>query len=460
MLTGRPPVTWIGFRSASDTTGGDGRVDEMGELAFEPLRLSLLGRQALTPSSGCLDQLADTRTGTGGFRMMGAFGSTLLGGSSWMAPRLSLYGFSRMGSALDAVVGTGVTRFERSDLPSCHEPRHEVTRRGSTRPGTLPNSARADLAVFADASASLPRAAPATPHCPVVRAGRCPYGFFPAAELAKREFELLSHGLVARDDEALALEQVGRAGVADGQRIAARAAHRTRNSCKTSRVISNLVERAPGVAQVKWTVVSSKRLGVAVGLLCLLATSSALAQPVMSTGRPPVTWIGFRSASDTTGGDGRVDEMGELAFEPLRLSLLGRQALTPSSGCLDQLADTRTGTGGFRLMAAFGSNLLGGSSWKAPRLSLYGFSRMGCPLDAVVGTGATLTLPLEKNVAFALSGGAIYLPATNPGTSNPAGAAVDVATLRAGIVVRGSDGNSFNFGVDSLVRGVTFGGMF
>jgi hypothetical protein len=203
------------------------------------------------------------------------------------------------------------------------------------------------------------------------------------------------------------------------------------------------------------------RIGSGLCFAALFVPAPALAQPATTTGRPRVTWIQPARPGDATGSAGSPDPMGELALEPLRLSLFGQHALVPTGQCGDQEAETRTAaTGGLRRMAAFGTNLLGGSSWRSPRLSLFGFSRMGCALDAAAGVGMTFTVPLQKNVAFTLSGGALYLPVTNPGLSNPAGAPVRSGTVRAGVVFRRPNGGSFNVGVDTLIRGFTFGGSF
>ncbi len=191
-------------------------------------------------------------------------------------------------------------------------------------------------------------------------------------------------------------------------------------------------------------------------LTVFLVASSAYGQGV-TTSRPQITWIGLGRQGDASGSSGDIDRMGELALEPLRLSLMGNHPLTPVGGCGDGMAEAWTGASTLPAMRAFGTNLLGGgSSWKTPRLSLFGFSRVGCALDSAVGGAATFTVPLKPDVAFVLSAGAIYLPQAPPSTIQPNKS----STVRAGIVIRRANGTSFNVGIDTLVRGVSFGGIF
>lgn len=172
--------------------------------------------------------------------------------------------------------------------------------------------------------------------------------------------------------------------------------------------------------------------------------------PVLSTGLPPITWFHPR----TTGDSASVasDAMGAFAFEPLRLSLLGEHALVPTNQCGDQFVDARVGGSPLLRMGTFGANLVGGSSLRSPRLSLFGFSRMGCALDGAAGAGFTFTLPITRQVAFATSAGAILVPGAPAGSERSSGG------VRMGVVFRGSSGRSFNVGIGN--RGMTFGGRF
>jgi hypothetical protein len=197
-------------------------------------------------------------------------------------------------------------------------------------------------------------------------------------------------------------------------------------------------------------------------LACVSGTTStarAQTQPVM-TSRPTVTWIGFGRPGDTSGSSGHADRMGELAIEPLRLTLFGSHPPMPfnTPGCSDQLAEMRTGSGGSPILKTFATNLIGGpsSSWKTPRLTLFGFSRTGCTFDGAAGGGASFIVPIRNDIFFAAGGGAIFLPATS--TGSPSGS----TAIRADVVFARPGGHSFSIGVGSSkgMSGVNFGGVF
>ena len=204
---------------------------------------------------------------------------------------------------------------------------------------------------------------------------------------------------------------------------------------------------------------SARRVSGALALVLALATAAPARAQVApaSPGRPQVTWLVLGRGGDTR--NGAADRsMQELALEPLRLSLLGRHAVMPADECAGLSSGGKSSYGGLRAMRTVAVNLLDGPSWRSPRLTLFGFSRLGCPLDAAVGGGAALTVPIRPSVSFVLSGGAIYLPATKPGVDNPTGG--PAKSVRADVVFRRPEGRSFNLGVDTLLRGVSFGGVF
>lgn len=181
------------------------------------------------------------------------------------------------------------------------------------------------------------------------------------------------------------------------------------------------------------------------------------ASQFVSVGRPSVAWrtLGSGDAS----GSGAADSTGALAVEPLRLELFGRHA-TPTHGCGDQMAEAATGMSTMRSMTLTGFSIGGASSWRTPRLSLFGFSRFGCVLDAAVGAGVTFTVPVHREIFLSLSGGALYLPATSPGISNGAGGPASSASVHVDVVLRRPDGNAFTVGVATATRGLTFGGLW
>lgn len=189
----------------------------------------------------------------------------------------------------------------------------------------------------------------------------------------------------------------------------------------------------------------------AVGLAVLGEAAPAHADPpASSTGLPRITQASI-GLGDARGSAGVLDAA---TVEPLRLTLLGEHALTPTSQCGDAFVDARAGRSALLQTRAFGGNLLGGTSWRSPRLSLFGFSRAGCAFDGSVGSGIALTLPLTKTVSIMVSGGAIYLPNPLPGTTNRTVSGAG----RIDVVFRRDGGRSFNVGIGN--RGMSFGGVW
>ena len=216
-------------------------------------------------------------------------------------------------------------------------------------------------------------------------------------------------------------------------------------------------------ASVMWGCARWAAAVVSCAIVVVIAPAPCFAQSMMPS-RPPVPWIGLgrRTAGDAAGRPGNTDHVGELALEPLRLSLLGNHPWTPldaMSGCRDQLADVRSGSAPAGFMTTYAMNLLGGPglSWKMPRLTLFGFSRGGCTLDGAAGGGATFIVPFRQDIFFVASAGAIYLPATGPTAT-----AVQSTSMRGDVVFRRPDGRSFSLGLGSSrgLSGIRFGGVF
>ena len=202
----------------------------------------------------------------------------------------------------------------------------------------------------------------------------------------------------------------------------------------------------------------ARSLAASLALAFLFVTSIADAQPV-TTSRPQITWLGLDRTGPKLGDTSQTlnpaDPTGGLAFEPLRLMLLDPFLPTPldtTSGCLDQMSESKTGSLSLPTMRSVGMNVSGASSWRAPRLTLVGFSRAGCTLDGALGGGAAFTVPIRQDILFVLSGGAIFLPTTR--TTNRA--------VRADVVFQRSGGRSFNVGIGTIEGGprVSFGGIF
>jgi hypothetical protein len=177
-------------------------------------------------------------------------------------------------------------------------------------------------------------------------------------------------------------------------------------------------------------------------------TSAVTAVP----GPPPVRWFDPFHVGDALGSPGDDRSMSyDAIFEPLRLSLLGPHVPGPSlSGpCADSLPSAGAVTAaapGFTPQYASAVRLV-------PRLTLYGFSRAGCALDAAAGGGAVVAAPVvEKKVFLVGSAGYVLLP--TPASGRPTvGSAVNVDA----VLLRPND-KSVRLGVGT--RGVTFGGTF
>lgn len=214
----------------------------------------------------------------------------------------------------------------------------------------------------------------------------------------------------------------------------------------------------PGMHLRGWSAVAF--IGLVLAPAPCLAQSITTA-PVTGQGLPPVTWIGLGRPGDASGA-ARGDRIAELAIEPLRLSLLGSHPTVPldaMSPCRDQVADVRSGSPPAGFMATYAMNLLGApGSWRMPRLTLFGFSRVGCTLDGAAGGGASFIVPFRQDIFFVASAGAIHLPATGA-QALPA----SNTSARADVVFRRPDGRSLSVGLGALqhgLRGLSFGGAF
>lgn len=147
-----------------------------------------------------------------------------------------------------------------------------------------------------------------------------------------------------------------------------------------------------------------------------------------------------------------------ILFEPLRLGLMSeipsRAAGEP--GCSDRIETT----GGLTATTA-------GSPMQfmrtvpipfAPRLTLVGFSRAGCPIDAAIAGGLAYVVPLRPSIYFVTSAGALLQPPFGPRPLTV------IPQARADVVLDRGEGRSWTFGVRTS-RGttgpsLTFGGVF
>lgn len=154
--------------------------------------------------------------------------------------------------------------------------------------------------------------------------------------------------------------------------------------------------------------------------------------------------------------DAALPSSPSILFEPLRLGLMSEVAPISAAepGCRDVGAMTGS-------LTASGSGMPTQITRHIPiplfpRLTLVGFSRVGCPVDSAIATGFTYVVPLRPSVFFVTSAGVLLEPAYGPRplTITP--------QARADVVFDRGDGRSWSVGVKSGRAGpsLTFGGIF
>lgn len=190
-------------------------------------------------------------------------------------------------------------------------------------------------------------------------------------------------------------------------------------------------------------------LGAGAAVVLTLASAHAHAQ----VGPPPVRWIG--APSDASGSAGRAAPSSQaILFEPLRLGLLGDIAPMSAGepGCADRVeaAGNATASSSGAPMQALAARAL------APRLTLFGLSRAGCPVDAGIGAGLVYVVPLRPSVFFVAGFGTLVQPRYG---ERPA---IVHTQARADLVFDRGQGRSWNVGLRTTARtaGVSFGGIF
>jgi hypothetical protein len=154
--------------------------------------------------------------------------------------------------------------------------------------------------------------------------------------------------------------------------------------------------------------------------------------------------------------DAALPSSPSILFEPLRLGLMSEVAPLSATepGCSDRIETT----GSLTAMGPGTPMQYMRALPLAPRLTLVGFSRAGCPVDSAIGGGLTFVVPLRPSVFFVTSAGALLQPpyGTRPLTVIP--------QVRADIVFDRGEGRSWSVGVrtDRAAGspGLTFGGIF
>jgi hypothetical protein len=164
-------------------------------------------------------------------------------------------------------------------------------------------------------------------------------------------------------------------------------------------------------------------------------------------GPPQVVWL---SPGDASGAAGNAGHAPSFVLDPIRLALFGDAVPLGSSdpacsGSPEATGTATAATGGFASQRTAAFQLV-------PHLTLVGFSRGGCGLDAAAGGAVVFAMPIRKDVWFAASAGILTLP-----HAGPMGSPVVNRHFRADVVFAQPDGRSLSVGVSK--RGLTFGGV-
>lgn len=187
---------------------------------------------------------------------------------------------------------------------------------------------------------------------------------------------------------------------------------------------------------------------------CASSATRARAQPSPTPtsaftmlGPPHVTWI--FAQGDANGARGDTLGPSSIIFEPIRLALQGSSVPGGHAdpGCRDNNESTGSATAsgpGYPMQHAAALQLV-------PKLTLVGFSRGGCQLDAGIGGALVYATPIRKDIWFVASAGIFHLPHAGPG-----GAPATKLDARVDLVLARPQGRSYAVGVGT--RGVTFGG--
>ena len=145
-----------------------------------------------------------------------------------------------------------------------------------------------------------------------------------------------------------------------------------------------------------------------------------------------------------------------ILFEPLRLGLISEVAPMSANepGCSDRVEMTGSltaATAGMPMQYLRAVRL-------APRLTLIGFSRAGCPIDSAIAGGLTYVVPLRPSMYFVTSAGVLVQPPY--GQVRPL---TVIPQVRADVVFDRGEGRSWSVGVKTNRHGgpsLTFGGIF
>jgi hypothetical protein len=172
-------------------------------------------------------------------------------------------------------------------------------------------------------------------------------------------------------------------------------------------------------------------------------------------GPPRVTWL--FTQGDANGGRGDTLGPSSTIFEPIRLALLTVPKGFSEPGCKDSAAGAASASSpGFAMQHAAGLPLQ-----LVPKLTLFGFSREGCQLDAGIGGALVYATPVAKDITFVASTGIFHLPHGGPnGTSM-----TTAEHARIDLVLTRPKGRSYSVGIgqgsntlSGTITRITFGG--
>ena len=175
--------------------------------------------------------------------------------------------------------------------------------------------------------------------------------------------------------------------------------------------------------------------------------------------------------------EGRSISPGYRLSAPLRLSLLG--SVIPKASwfpnCVSREDDVGNSVGGIPVQHYFELRLM-------PRLVLSGFTQLGCPIDAGIGTALTYAVPVRNSLQLVFGAGFYVAPGQIGLFRGPQASVVQyvgsLAALavqrprfdspvngaaRVDLVWNAKDGHMYNVGVESVGAGkqfIKFGGGF
>ena len=163
-------------------------------------------------------------------------------------------------------------------------------------------------------------------------------------------------------------------------------------------------------------------------------------------GPPRVTYLFGQGDANGAAGDSHVPSF---VLDPIRLGLLAGAvpfgAADPACGGSIEATGTATAaSGGFAMQHAAALQLV-------PRLTLAGFTRGGCSIDAAMGGALVYAAPIRKDIWFVASAGILKLP-----HAGPVGTSVTTSQFRADLVFARPAGRSLAVGLSN--RGISFGG--